>query len=623
MTIHSNKAAIFAKALAASLAFLLLFVFSCSDEKNTEKQTQDKSQKAVEKQKEEPKYEFPKVMPGEVEVSLSEADKAYLLKVARQAFDLWVTKKERLTPADIPADLKSMRGNNVFATIYKSGDWRGCVSSKKKTLVPSVIGAVINTCNDKRFKNPEPGEEKDFRVELSILGPKTLVDSKDLGEIDKQLEPGVHGIYVKNKNGRAAFFLPYVFVKKQRTLETWLDRITKKAGLPKGAWRKGDTAVYRFKTINFIEDKPYGNPADLYRYKVVRKSIDAKDVIDSLAMGRAWFVENMDAEGFLPGLDDRHRKLKRRTSKDEVLALIAIAESSKGLKNKKHNKLLKKRFAELSKSFVVLDYGVAVGSKEKQDLDTTLLVCELIIQSDFMSKRKAWALKFINYLETQFGPEGFFTGKISIARNSQAYATYVLAGLTELTGRKRDREILSRALRVLMSQSSKTGQNAWDIMALVKAYKVLNDEQLLHTAKAHTTKLIQSQHKPNASTYGDFIGAISTKKVPQTLDTALNLKAIATVTEALQGKPDAGQEQMLDALLLGTRFLLEQQFTPVSAFFFKEWKLAQGSFKRDIILNNTSIEVTARALSAIKSAKNLPGGIFDEKIKAGKELLAK
>jgi len=46
----------------------------------------------------------------------------------------------------------------------------------------------------------------------------------------------------------------------------------------------------------------------------------------------------------------------------------------------------------------------------------------------------------------------------------------------------------------------------------------------------------------------------------------------------------------------------------VSAFFFKEWRLADGGFKKDISLNDVTVEQSARALGALVSIRQTAGG---------------
>jgi|GEM_PF-2904921 len=608
--------------LAALCIATLMLLAACSDSNKTNTPAPDKGK---DKAAVEEKVDFPQVVPGEVSVTVSEEEKKLLLDAARKAFDLWVTKKETYQPQDLPERLKTMKSNNVFATIYKDGDWRGCVASKQNNIAESVVQAVINTCNDKRFKNPQPDEIKDFRVELSLLGPKTLIDSKDLEVIGKQLEPGVHGVYVRNVNGRAAFFLPYVFVKAQRTLETWLQRICTKAGMKADEWKSLKTAIYKFETINFIEDRPYGAPVDLYRYKAVIKELKAPMLSDAVKAGADWFAGNVGPEGFLAGLDAEHRPLKKNDINTEILALKALGMAADRYKNASHVKLFAEHFGALTKKLVDVKDGVALGTLESPDVDATLLMAELVSAVKSIKDRDKLAQKLGNFLHTQLSPDGAFLGKTRLARSGQAYMLYVISQLAGIAGRDRDKEAVARATRTLNSLRISDTDTAYNTMALLQSGIVLEEDAIKLKAAALGNRLLSVQFNLETAPYSDYIGAFKAEKGnPITLDAAVSIIALARIYTAV--KPEAASEQdklYQKALVTGARFLLEQQFTPVSAFFFPNWKTANGAFKRDIILNNVDADQTARAIEALASVEDALGKDLAAIIEANREALVK
>lgn len=198
---------------------------------------------------------------GEVTLQLSAEDKDYLTRLARRAFDAWVKEKKRYKPDDAPEHLKGMKSNPVFTSIYKGEEWRGCVSASGDDILEATVAAVINTCQDKRFKNPEPSEVDEIRVEVWVLQPKERIESNDDGTVQKALSSS-HGLFVKN-GSKSAYFLPYVFAQKQRSMSEWLSRLSKKAGLSEDAWKDSGTKIYRFLTLAFGEESPRGKTVDL------------------------------------------------------------------------------------------------------------------------------------------------------------------------------------------------------------------------------------------------------------------------------------------------------------------------------------------------------------------------
>jgi len=135
----------------------------------------------------------------------------------------------------------------------------------------------------------------------------------------------------------SAFFLPYVFVKKQRTLETWLQRISSKAGLAPDVWKTADAAVYKFETINFIEDAPHGKAVDLYRYKVELDELPANAVETAIDQTQKYILGHKVEEKnrFLPGYSASHQPLREDPDTWQLSAATALgtaADLSKDLK---------------------------------------------------------------------------------------------------------------------------------------------------------------------------------------------------------------------------------------------------------------------------------------------------
>jgi AmmeMemoRadiSam system protein A len=85
---------------------------------------------------------------------------------------------------------------------------------------------------DPRFPRLEAGELDDLDVEVSILSPSHPVPGPEAITI------GTHGI-ILSKGGHRALFLPQVATEQGWDLETTLDYLARKAGMPADGWRRG------------------------------------------------------------------------------------------------------------------------------------------------------------------------------------------------------------------------------------------------------------------------------------------------------------------------------------------------------------------------------------------------
>jgi AmmeMemoRadiSam system protein A len=114
------------------------------------------------------------------------------------------------------------------------GRLRACmgVIEARQPLEQAVVQAAVWAAQDPRFPRLEAGELDDLDVEVSILSPSHPVPGPEAITI------GTHGI-ILSKGGRRALFLPQVATEQGWDLETTLDHLARKAGMPTDGWRRG------------------------------------------------------------------------------------------------------------------------------------------------------------------------------------------------------------------------------------------------------------------------------------------------------------------------------------------------------------------------------------------------
>ena len=184
--------------------------------------------------------------PGERDASLGAADRAYLLRVAREAVERAVRRpagsrvpRDRdCTAADLhdapPATLVKM-GAFVTLNDKSTGALRGCIGEilPMRPLVEAVAARAVDAARrDPRFSPVSECELGGLRVEVSALTPPKPVASW------RDIVLGRDGITLEKGNAFAVF-LPQVAPEQGWDLETTLSYLAQKAGLPSDAWREG------------------------------------------------------------------------------------------------------------------------------------------------------------------------------------------------------------------------------------------------------------------------------------------------------------------------------------------------------------------------------------------------
>jgi hypothetical protein len=105
-----------------------------------------------------------------------------------------------------------------------------------QTVTETAVAAAFE---DPRFPPLDPGELKDIQVEISVLTPLQRIRNPE------EVRVGVHGIVVK-KGGRSGLLLPQVATEQGWDRSTFLENCCLKAGLPRDAWKDGETEIYVF-----------------------------------------------------------------------------------------------------------------------------------------------------------------------------------------------------------------------------------------------------------------------------------------------------------------------------------------------------------------------------------------
>lgn len=180
------------------------------------------------------------------EFSLTEDEKKFLLKIARETLETYVKKKKIPTFTINNDKLKQNAG--AFVTLNKNNRLRGCIGyiDPVKPLYLTIIDNAVNSCSkDYRFPPVDVSELPDIKIEISVLTPPIPVDSYN------DIVIGKHGIILK-KDGHQAVFLPQVAPEQGWDIATTLTHLSLKAGLSKDAWKK-DTSFEVFTAIVFHE----------------------------------------------------------------------------------------------------------------------------------------------------------------------------------------------------------------------------------------------------------------------------------------------------------------------------------------------------------------------------------
>lgn len=187
--------------------------------------------------------------PGR-DMVLSDDQKQFLLKLARQSLEACVREQPPPSPTDAPAVARQKCG--CFVTLTKRGDLRGCIGYLEgiKPLYEAVIDNAENAAlRDHRFSPVRPEELAEIRVEISVLTPPVPLEHGGPDDLLKKLVPGQDGIILK-RGFQQSTFLPQVWDQLPDKVQ-FLEHLSTKGGMPRDGWKSAE--VLRYRAIHFEE----------------------------------------------------------------------------------------------------------------------------------------------------------------------------------------------------------------------------------------------------------------------------------------------------------------------------------------------------------------------------------
>ena len=189
-------------------------------------------------------------------MSLSDTDRQYLLKLARETIVQRLRKEEPppLDPDTLPESLS--QDGACFVTLTKRGALRGGIGTlePRRLLVEDVrANAAAAAFSDPRFPAVSVEELDDLQIELSVLSAPQPLSYDGPDDLIAKLRPGVDGVVIESGWNRATF-LPQVWEKLPDPHE-FLGHLCRKAFLDTDAYRKPGIKVSVYQVKKFEEEK--------------------------------------------------------------------------------------------------------------------------------------------------------------------------------------------------------------------------------------------------------------------------------------------------------------------------------------------------------------------------------
>jgi uncharacterized protein (TIGR00296 family) len=172
-------------------------------------------------------------------------EKAFAIRTARSAIELWTVHEKIFKPANIPKSFLEKRG--CFVTMTEGGELRGCIGYPEPVmpLIDALIEAAMGACNDPRFPPLDKSELGKIAIEVSILTKPEPIKPADV-------VAGRDGLIVR-RGLSSGLLLPQVATEHGWSREEFISHTCVKAGLPPDAWKDAGTRLLAFQAEVFSE----------------------------------------------------------------------------------------------------------------------------------------------------------------------------------------------------------------------------------------------------------------------------------------------------------------------------------------------------------------------------------
>lgn len=182
--------------------------------------------------------------------SLSEETRRQLLELARRTLEAQFRGEP---PPRLASDRSNPFGESraLFVTLKLAGRLRGCIGTlaPEGDLARTVPRFALRAAfEDPRFPPLAAHELPECAIEISVLTPPRLVENLE------EIVVGRDGLILEAA-GRRGLLLPQVATEWGFDRETFLSELSRKAGLPPGAWRDPEALVFSFQAEVFAEEE--------------------------------------------------------------------------------------------------------------------------------------------------------------------------------------------------------------------------------------------------------------------------------------------------------------------------------------------------------------------------------
>ena len=548
------------------------------------------------------------------------SEKNILLQYSYSVLDDYFENSNNSVEPDYILEEFGFDYHKIFLTILSDGSIRGCQSGsagsdESNRLYKDIKEATIECIEDKRFGGILTEEEyTDVTIVFTFLYNKQKLENNDLDFLEENIELGIHAIEVDN-DGDSAYFKDSVPISKNYDLDYTLERLCKKAGLDDDAWKNADTSIYKYDTISFVGNRD-NTITDLYRYNTLINLVDIDNnlIKERISLGKNWFLNSIDSDTNLLEYMYYPSKDSYSSSNNDVrqiACLWSMTELDLFFKTDLFDKVLEK----------TLDYYLKYKENSGNYSYLKIDGYSKLAYNAFMI---LVLVNFASYENRDVLLDELAEGILSLQNEDGSYDTYfnsnknsgvdfypgeAMLALMKLYGVTHEDKYLDSVKKAYpyyidyWRDNKNTAFVPWHSQVYWLLFQEIEDLNLAEFVFEMNDWLIEN-YQITENEYPDKIGGFP-KTVPR-YSTSSYLEGINDAYSlAVAVNDEEHIQKYAEAISLGTRFILQTQFTDENSFYLENPAKAIGGFKKSLFSNELRNDYTQHGVAAlIKVYKN-------------------